>query len=172
MSEWPYHCFVIQSWSALWMSSHVFAETLCHSSLHVALFYFSRMSRELEESRETVTCSVCVELFNDARILNCSHSFCMHCLIGCQAQAGQDGVTEIACPVCREVTVPPLADIPLLPVNVFANKVAILIRVNDEASNPQGSSGENGLSIISMVLTITSAVHVRLMTWTIMLDFN
>ena len=150
MSEWPYHCFVIQSWSALWMSSHVFAETLCHSSLHVALFYFSRMSRELEESRETVTCSVCVELFNDARILNCSHSFCMHCLIGCQAQAGQDGVTEIACPVCREVTVPPLADIPLLPVNVFANKVANLIRVNDEASNPQGSSGEYGSSIILM----------------------
>ena len=94
-----------------------------------------------------MTCSVCVELFSDARILNCSHSFCMHCLIGCQAQAGQDGVTEIACPVCREVTVPPLADIPLLPVNVFANKVANLIRVNDEASTPPGSSGEYGLSI-------------------------
>lgn len=30
---------------------------------------FTQESRELEESRETVTCSVCVELFNDARIL-------------------------------------------------------------------------------------------------------
>jgi len=53
------------------------------------------MSKELEESRETVTCSVCVELFNDARILTCSHSFCMHCLIGCQAQGGEDGVTVL-----------------------------------------------------------------------------
>lgn len=100
------------------------------------------MSRELEESRETVTCSVCVELFRDARILNCSHSFCLHCLIGCQAQAGQDGMTETACPVCRELTVPPTADIPLLPSNVFANKVSDLIRASEDASyTPEDQRG-------------------------------
>lgn len=90
------------------------------------------MTRELEESRETVTCAICVELFRDARVLTCSHSFCLHCLIGCQAQAGHNGATDISCPVCRELTVPPVADISHLPTNLFANKVAQLIRSNDD----------------------------------------
>ena len=100
------------------------------------------MTRELEDSRETVTCAVCVELFQDARVLLCTHSFCLHCLIGCQAQAGQNGAYEINCPVCRERTIPPLADIPLLPVNTFANKVASLIRANDNQHSEQQNNGK------------------------------
>ncbi|XP_067948739.1 uncharacterized protein [Watersipora subatra] len=100
------------------------------------------MTRELEESRMLVTCAVCVELFEEARILSCSHSFCLHCLIGCQAQAREGGASVVNCPVCRELTVPPLVDIPLLPQNLFANSVAALIRSNDRAMRQELYGGQ------------------------------
>ncbi|KAF6040590.1 nhl-1 [Bugula neritina] len=100
------------------------------------------MTRELEDSRETVSCAVCTQLFQDARILNCSHSFCLQCLIGCQSQAGSDGLTEQHCPICRELTVPNLEELTQLPPNVFANKVAELIRENDRQNNRSQSNND------------------------------
>lgn len=108
------------------------------------------MTRELEESRETVTCAVCVELFRDARVLTCSHSFCLQCLIGCQAQAGENGVNEVNCPVCRELTVPSMVDMSLLPVNVFANKVAEYIRLHDNRPY-ENQNSEQGMAIFQLM---------------------
>ena len=82
-------------------------------------------NRELEESIESVTCAICMEVFSDGRILVCNHTYCLGCLVSYQHL--NDSTTK-ECPKCRRSTVPRLSEIPSLPPNVFANKVAELIR--------------------------------------------
>lgn len=43
-----------------------------------------------------VTCSVCMDLYNDPLALPCLHSFCRHCIQGLFSSA-----LEISCPECR-----------------------------------------------------------------------
>lgn len=81
-------------------------------------------NRELEESKETVTCAICVDYFEDARQLSCSHSFCLACLVSFQS----DKHGSSPCPTCRKISVPPLAQLQSLPINSFANGLAELIR--------------------------------------------
>eukprot|EP01117_Protostelium_nocturnum_P018785 TRINITY_DN7923_c0_g4_i1.p1 TRINITY_DN7923_c0_g4~~TRINITY_DN7923_c0_g4_i1.p1 ORF type:complete len:547 (-),score=178.46 TRINITY_DN7923_c0_g4_i1:16-1656(-) len=51
----------------------------------------------LEELSEEVKCVICLELFEDPRLLQCSHTFCYECI----SQIVRGG--QIACPICREV---------------------------------------------------------------------
>lgn len=49
----------------------------------------------LEIIDEELSCSICYELFVNATILNCSHTFCKYCI-------DQWRKTNNACPICRE----------------------------------------------------------------------
>ena len=46
------------------------------------------------------TCSVCLELFSEPKVLPCCHTFCLKCLEK-TARSGQEK-GEIACPQCRK----------------------------------------------------------------------
>lgn len=47
---------------------------------------------------EQLTCSICSELFVKATTLNCTHTFCQHCInMWCKKQR--------KCPVCRKPTI-------------------------------------------------------------------
>jgi hypothetical protein len=48
---------------------------------------------------EHLTCAVCLELFDDPRLLLCRHTFCRKCLISVSA-----GGREVKCPECRKPT--------------------------------------------------------------------
>ena len=45
---------------------------------------------------ETLTCPICLDLFDDPRLLPCSHTFCSKCL-----QAAENHRSIIICPLCR-----------------------------------------------------------------------
>uniref|UniRef100_A0A4W3H818 RING-type domain-containing protein n=1 Tax=Callorhinchus milii TaxID=7868 RepID=A0A4W3H818_CALMI len=46
---------------------------------------------------EKLTCPVCLDLFTDPVILECSHSFCRSCITRCWEKQGVN-----TCPVCQE----------------------------------------------------------------------
>uniref|UniRef100_A0A4W3H457 RING-type domain-containing protein n=1 Tax=Callorhinchus milii TaxID=7868 RepID=A0A4W3H457_CALMI len=46
---------------------------------------------------EELICPVCLELFTDPVILDCSHSFCRSCITRCWEKPGPS-----SCPVCQE----------------------------------------------------------------------
>lgn len=45
---------------------------------------------------ETLTCPICLDLFDDPRVLPCSHTFCGKCL-----HASSHHSSIITCPLCR-----------------------------------------------------------------------
>ncbi|XP_048577411.1 uncharacterized protein LOC116611725 [Nematostella vectensis] len=53
-------------------------------------------SRRLEDE---VTCSLCIEHFNDPRVLPCLHSFCRHCLE--ELAVHSEGRGKLVCPLCK-----------------------------------------------------------------------
>lgn len=48
---------------------------------------------------EQLTCSICSELFINATTLNCTHTFCHHCIVSWNKKGRRD------CPVCRKIVV-------------------------------------------------------------------
>eukprot|EP01027_Heterolobosea_sp_BB2_P012236 GEZU01017747.1.p1 GENE.GEZU01017747.1~~GEZU01017747.1.p1 ORF type:complete len:223 (+),score=44.32 GEZU01017747.1:72-740(+) len=51
-----------------------------------------------EKISEEVTCAICLELFEDPRLLNCLHTFCKACCIKIANN------NAIVCPTCRKTT--------------------------------------------------------------------
>lgn len=56
-----------------------------------------------EKIRKEVTCSVCLKIFEEPKMLPCLHTFCAKCLQTLWQQADAVGVNRIIhCPQCRE----------------------------------------------------------------------
>ena len=53
----------------------------------------------LHNLNEEMSCSVCMSMFTNPKILPCFHTFCLHCLNELQRTSGKHG--EITCPECR-----------------------------------------------------------------------
>ncbi|KAM9850973.1 tripartite motif-containing 13 isoform 1-T1 [Aulostomus maculatus] len=57
----------------------------------------------MEQLEEELTCPVCCSLFEDPRVLLCSHSFCKKCLEGLlEGNRGPAFRTPLKCPTCRK----------------------------------------------------------------------
>lgn len=59
----------------------------------------------MEQLEEELTCPICCGLFDDPRVLLCSHSFCKKCLDGLlEGSRGPAFRTPFKCPTCRKET--------------------------------------------------------------------
>ncbi|XP_071334270.1 tripartite motif-containing 13 isoform X2 [Trachinotus anak] len=59
----------------------------------------------MEQLEEELTCAICCGLFEDPRVLLCSHSFCKKCLEGLlEGNRGPAFRTPFKCPTCRKET--------------------------------------------------------------------
>ncbi|KAM9343371.1 tripartite motif-containing 13 isoform 1-T3 [Pholidichthys leucotaenia] len=57
----------------------------------------------MEQLEEELTCPICCGLFEDPRVLLCSHSFCKKCLEGLlDGNRGPASRTPLKCPTCRK----------------------------------------------------------------------
>ncbi|XP_071504789.1 uncharacterized protein [Diadema antillarum] len=67
-------------------------------------------------SSQNLECPICLTLFNQPKLLTCSHTFCKDCLERIsQTEPNQE---TIACPVCRKGTPVPSGDVGRLQTNV------------------------------------------------------
>ncbi len=64
-------------------------------------------SPALKKLSEQLTCPVCLEHYEDPKVLNCHHVFCSHCLEGLARREG----TNITCPTCRHETPIPVGNL-------------------------------------------------------------
>ncbi|EDO30972.1 predicted protein, partial [Nematostella vectensis] len=99
-------------------------------------------SRRLEDE---VTCSLCIEHFNDPRVLPCLHSFCRHCLE--ELAVHSEGRGKLVCPLCKaEFQISP-ADVPSLKVNFMINSIISvlpLLTSDDSKKKPACESCDSG----------------------------
>ncbi|NXX74157.1 TRI59 protein, partial [Urocolius indicus] len=78
---------------------------------------------------EELTCSICYGIFEDPRVLPCSHTFCRNCLDGVIQLSSNFSIwrplrVPLKCPNCRSIVEIPAAGTESLPVN-FALKAII-----------------------------------------------
>ncbi|NXV19850.1 TRI59 protein, partial [Cepphus grylle] len=78
---------------------------------------------------EELTCSICYSIFEDPRVLPCSHTFCRNCLEGVIQLSDNFSIWRplrlpLKCPNCRSIVEIPPAGVQSLPIN-FALKAII-----------------------------------------------
>lgn len=63
-------------------------------------FYYA----ELQKLKETlITCSICLGIYTNPKLLSCNHVYCEKCLVGL-VQQNEQGLSSLTCPTCRQVT--------------------------------------------------------------------
>ena len=70
---------------------------------------------------EMITCSICIEVIDDPRQLQCLHTYCYECLV--QYLSSKDKKDQIKCPECRKVCPLPNGKVEDLPVSFLHNKL-------------------------------------------------
>ena len=72
-------------------------------------------SKSDKTGTEQLKCPICLDVYNNPRVLNCLHSFCEPCIQSLVTK-GQDKTavpTGIMCPLCRTETLSPCPNKPL-----------------------------------------------------------
>ena len=59
-------------------------------------------AKSLEDLKKHLECAVCLDHFQDPKVLPCLHTYCKKCLEKVQKQS--DGRSVITCPECRNET--------------------------------------------------------------------
>ena len=96
--------------------------------------------RHLQGMEDIITCSICQELYTDARELKCKHCFCLACL-----RDFQTTVVNKPCPMCREDTVPPARELHRLPANQAVNDMVNAVTQSDAAGMQRSISEVSAL---------------------------
>ncbi|NXL95548.1 TRI59 protein, partial [Alectura lathami] len=95
---------------------------------------------------EELTCSICYSLFEDPRVLPCSHTFCRNCLEGVIQLSSNLSIwrplrVPLKCPNCRSIVEIPASGTEALPIN-FALK-AIIDKYRQEARSEAATCSEH-----------------------------
>ena len=68
-----------------------------------------------QDRRENLTCAICMDIFDHPKLLPCSHTFCLKCLVGLTSSNAQ----SLSCPICRELTLVPPGGVSALKNNTY-----------------------------------------------------
>lgn len=84
-------------------------------------------STNLTDLKSLLECSICLNRFQDPRVLPCLHSYCLECLKTYVSSTKGEG-EAFNCPQCREQCIIPDADIGHFPKNFFVNAMKDIIQ--------------------------------------------
>ncbi|KAF4076750.1 hypothetical protein AMELA_G00218620 [Ameiurus melas] len=95
----------------------------------------------MENLEEDLTCSVCYSLFNDPRVLPCSHTFCKACLENVLQVSTNFSIWRplrlpLKCPNCRSMVELPPNGVEALPINVCLRAIIEKYQHDNEPRAP------------------------------------
>ncbi|NXE40361.1 TRI59 protein, partial [Ptilorrhoa leucosticta] len=99
----------------------------------------------MERLEEELTCAICYEIFEEPRVLPCSHTFCRPCLQGLLQPSDEiPSGSCLSCPSCRAVVAVPAAGPEALPINFALKAVIEKCRQEEPAGAGAGAGAEAG----------------------------
>ena len=99
-------------------------------------------SEALKKLEEQLTCPICLEQFNNPKILPCFHSFCLHCLEGVAPEL-VEGNLCLPCPTCRSPCPNPDKGLASLPPSFVINNLSEVYGLMKKVSGDQQASCDN-----------------------------
>ena len=93
----------------------------------------------LEDLQQEVTCPLCLDTFDDPRVLACQHVYCKSCLDALAARGGN--VTFASCPECRKPTSLMEGGVSRLPVAFKMNRLKQLVAKMLEEEEEKAGTG-------------------------------
>lgn len=92
---------------------------------------------ELEEITE---CCICLDKYNDPRILPCVHTFCLGCLQASALKSNKNPGDKMPCPVCRKPFVIPRKGLSGLKKNFFMSRLIEVLQIPSLVASLRGVS--------------------------------
>jgi hypothetical protein len=94
---------------------------------------------------QQLSCAICLERYDEPRILKCSHSFCRRCLVQVLEQRAEDPENpqphnHLTCPKCRDVTVLSELGVDALPINWDLMQVVDIIGEEEDEAQLDANS--------------------------------
>jgi len=100
---------------------------------------------------DIINCPGCRSLLNDAKLLPCSHSYCLKCLEGLTGEQGVGEAGQLSCPECMSNFAIPTGGLQYLPQNVYVDALVQLKELtasdrygNGDERSPSGGDGLAG----------------------------
>ncbi len=94
--------------------------------------------------RDALKCGICLDLLDEQfRVLECGHSYCLHCLQSCLASSSEQ--RSLPCPKCKQVTTIPSGRVSSLKVNydLKAIRDAIVIESKKTERGKKNAAGSD-----------------------------
>ena len=85
-------------------------------------------SEIIEDIKEELKCTLCLDHFREPKILHCLHTFCKPCLVQTAEQ------NAIVCPLCRQTTELSSKGIECLPSNFLYTRMIDIVRVQGDST--------------------------------------
>lgn len=120
------------------------------------------MASACQATPAELECAICCELLIDPRNLECSHTFCMACLLRLY-QTKQADFNSVDCPLCRHVTCLEEGDLSSLQPNVdLQTAVKSLEKKNDSLKERVEARLNMLLEYVSLINDVEDAVNIDL----------
>ena len=99
----------------------------------------AKVKDPLEDLQQEVTCPLCLDTFEDPRVLSCQHTYCKHCLDAFLSRVrGASRSRSITCPECRKPTDASVGGVNGLPVAFKINRLKELVSKMQEERTAGG----------------------------------
>uniref|UniRef100_A0A6Q2WVW8 RING-type E3 ubiquitin transferase n=1 Tax=Esox lucius TaxID=8010 RepID=A0A6Q2WVW8_ESOLU len=89
-----------------------------------------------EIDKQFLICSICLDRYNNPKVLPCLHTFCERCL---QNYIPPESLT-LSCPVCRQTSILPEKGVSALQNNFFITNLMEVLQRDPECSRPEAYS--------------------------------
>ena len=89
----------------------------------------------MAELKKIVSCSICLDVYTDPKMLNCFHVFCQTCLVRLVFRDEQ-GQLVLSCPNCRHITPVPANGVAGLQPAFLINQLLDILKREENASPP------------------------------------
>ena len=99
----------------------------------------------LEDLQQEVTCPLCLDTFDDPRVLSCQHTYCKKCLDSLVSRS-RGATLCILCPECRKTTDASVGGVQSLPVAFKVNRLKELVTrmQREESASAFGTVATDG----------------------------